>query len=419
MANGVFTTAPFNLGNTLAQAAQIQNFRSTNRLRQAQLEEQERLSGQRGDINTLLQNPDFDITSTEGINQLARTGGQLGVQRAGQFADFQTKLANLDIAERQAVLANTEFINLKARAIAESPNPKQRLFAEMQDESFADIVNGIIPNFDPSVVSDEAFAQGLQQIITETDSLRNQIQLVSGPEVIAEGFDPGTVLKQTITPTGEVDVSVIQKGQPSETALDAETRLTKKREANLKTEAGLRGEFNSLLTDFNKVANAHARIRVSAANPSPAGDLALVFNYMKMLDPGSVVRESEFANAAQTGSLESALKNKFGKVFVGEILQFTREDFVEKADELFISAQAEAQKTADAYEGIATRAGVDAEDVLANFLQRNTPPEPIQTTESVFTTEPPVEALQLLFSNPQLADDFEAKYGALPPNFTR
>jgi hypothetical protein len=50
--------------------------------------------------------------------------------------------------------------------------------------------------------------------------------------------------------------------------------------------------------DFEKQAAAYTRVVASAEDPSAAGDLALIFNFMKVLDPGSVVREGEFATAA-------------------------------------------------------------------------------------------------------------------------
>ena len=50
--------------------------------------------------------------------------------------------------------------------------------------------------------------------------------------------------------------------------------------------------------DFEKQAGAYTRVVDSARDPSAAGDLALIFNFMKVLDPGSVVREGEFATAA-------------------------------------------------------------------------------------------------------------------------
>jgi len=58
-------------------------------------------------------------------------------------------------------------------------------------------------------------------------------------------------------------------------------------------------EGSQATKDFQKQSGAYDRVVTSADKASAAGDLALIFNFMKVLDPGSVVRESEFATAAQ------------------------------------------------------------------------------------------------------------------------
>lgn len=62
----------------------------------------------------------------------------------------------------------------------------------------------------------------------------------------------------------------------------------------------IRKEYNSLdeVKAFKPVRASFLKVKKSAEKPSAAGDLALVFNYMKILDPGSVVRESEFKTAS-------------------------------------------------------------------------------------------------------------------------
>ena len=156
-------------------------------------------------------------------------------------------------------------------------------------------------------------------------------------------------------------------------AFALEDRMRRIKLEDLQGEEGLRKEVNSLLGDFTEISDAYARIKVSVNDPSPAGDLALVFNYMKLLDPRSTVRESEFSAAANAGSIKEAAQNLFGKVFTGEILEFTRDDFATKGAQLFEAARIEAEKTAEAYELIATKAGLSPDNVLANFNVRNTP----------------------------------------------
>ena len=89
--------------------------------------------------------------------------------------------------------------------------------------------------------------------------------------------------------------------------------------------------------DMKKAIFDYSRLREAAAvNPDNplargVGDLALVFNFMKLLDPGSVVRESEFRAAAGAGALGQQIKNFVDKPISGAL--FTpevRADFVQK-----------------------------------------------------------------------------------------
>ena len=58
--------------------------------------------------------------------------------------------------------------------------------------------------------------------------------------------------------------------------------------------SALRKEFTGLqkIKDFSKVSDAYTRVVESSRDPSAAGDLALIFNYMKVLDPGPEPRRS-------------------------------------------------------------------------------------------------------------------------------
>lgn len=149
-------------------------------------------------------------------------------------------------------------------------------------------------------------------------------------------------------------------------------RVNKKVETNLKTEEGLRKEVNTLLKDFFQVADANARVLAAGINPSAAGDLALIFNFMKMLDPGSTVREGEFANAQNSASVPQRIRGLYNSITEGERLsEAQRGDFLDRAESLFGAAQDEAAKTAGAFERIATNAGVNVNNVLATFQARS------------------------------------------------
>lgn len=142
---------------------------------------------------------------------------------------------------------------------------------------------------------------------------------------------------------------------------EAETNVVDQFEDSTK----LRKEFNNLSKTYKDVRDSYNRVLASAKDPSAAGDLALIFNYMKILDPGSVVRESEFATAAASGSFGDRLQAAAQKVIRGERLSVEmRRDFENRANLLF-NEQLETHKgLRDRYADLSTKRGLAAEDVI-------------------------------------------------------
>lgn len=86
---------------------------------------------------------------------------------------------------------------------------------------------------------------------------------------------------------------------------------------------------------------AYGRIRAAHADNTPAGDIAMVFNFMKMLDPTSVVRESEAATAENTSGVPGSVRNLYNSLLVGKRLNpEQRDQFLAQADLQYQSAQA-------------------------------------------------------------------------------
>lgn len=130
----------------------------------------------------------------------------------------------------------------------------------------------------------------------------------------------------------------------------------------------LRDKYNAESKDFVKVRDAYNRVKVSAEDPSAAGDLALIFNYMKILDPGSVVRESEFANTAASGSYGERLKAAGDKIIAGKRLSpEMRADFVNRSDRLFIAQQSQQQVINNNYNFLSESANIPKEFVTRDI----------------------------------------------------
>jgi len=119
-------------------------------------------------------------------------------------------------------------------------------------------------------------------------------------------------------------------------------------------EQQLRTQYLGQTKDFRDVRDAYSRIQTSAKDPSAAGDLALIFNYMKMLDPGSTVREGEFANAQNAGGIPERIWSSYNKAMSGERLAPPqRADFINRAKGLYGKAEFQKKKTQAEYRKMA------------------------------------------------------------------
>ena len=96
----------------------------------------------------------------------------------------------------------------------------------------------------------------------------------------------------------------------------------------------IRDEFNKRTAESLKVQESFRRVKSS--QPTAAGDLALIFNFMKMLDPGSVVREGEFANAQNAAGVDDRVRNWYNRLVRGERLNpDQRASFMAQAESTF------------------------------------------------------------------------------------
>jgi hypothetical protein len=111
---------------------------------------------------------------------------------------------------------------------------------------------------------------------------------------------------------------------------------------------------------YEIVKTSYERVRESAAQQSGAGDLGLIYGYMRMLDPGSVVRESEFAMAAQAGDYGEQIQGLVSRILTGERLpESQRQEFVRSADALYQQTAGNLADINAQFTERATAAGVD------------------------------------------------------------
>jgi hypothetical protein len=129
-------------------------------------------------------------------------------------------------------------------------------------------------------------------------------------------------------------------------------------------EEKLRDGFVKATNTFSTVRDQYGVIRAVAKDTSGAGDIALIFAFMKMVDPGSSVKEGEFATAENAPGVPERLRGKYNRFVSGEhFTPQTRLDFVRQAENMFNSYKVNFEKTKEMYNNLADAYNLDKKRV--------------------------------------------------------
>lgn len=141
--------------------------------------------------------------------------------------------------------------------------------------------------------------------------------------------------------------------------------------------AGMRKEYGGLSQDFVKVRDAYSRIQSIAQDSSPAGDVALIFSFIRILDPGSTVREGEFATAEQTRGVPETVVQQYNKALKGERLSpGQRQDFIRQSGNLYAAQERNQKKLEGQFRSLAQRRGMNPDDVVLDIGAAEAPAAP-------------------------------------------
>ena len=100
----------------------------------------------------------------------------------------------------------------------------------------------------------------------------------------------------------------------------------------------------------------------NAQENTGAGDLSFIFQYMKMLDPRSVVREGEFETAKRTGGIPASVWAAYEGIKSGKLLSpAVKADFLSAAGKMYMQEYDNYNKERATYLNIAAQNGLKAE----------------------------------------------------------
>jgi hypothetical protein len=177
-----------------------------------------------------------------------------------------------------------------------------------------------------------AQAQKLQQEMAMAQEANNQARI--NEAILAKG--------------GEIPVSALSKDQQ-------------------KAAEKLRSEYNAQSKDLgtSEIIGQYKQIQQFAKEPSAAGDIGLIFSYMKILDPRSVVREGEFATAQNAGSIPDKIRAQYNKALNGRRLaENQRQDFAKQAEKI-VTAKLKTQRLINKrYSNLSQQYGVPSSLVI-------------------------------------------------------
>lgn len=130
----------------------------------------------------------------------------------------------------------------------------------------------------------------------------------------------------------------------------------------------LQQHFNNDQTfkDAQQVATAYQKISAAATGEHTAtSDMSLVYGLMKMQDPGSTVREGEYASAENAKGVPDQIRNLYNKVKDGAILsERQRQQFLQTAGSIAHAQRGVFRGTLKRYGDMASRQGLDVADVV-------------------------------------------------------
>jgi hypothetical protein len=173
-----------------------------------------------------------------------------------------------------------------------------------------------------------------------------------------------------------------------------------------KYEQGLRKEYTQITGDLRTINDSYARMKSASAVNSGAGDIAVVYSYMKMLDPTSVVREGEYATAENTGGIPEKITNVYNKIISGQRLTpEQRRQFLESGEVIAKDKVERFGKTRSQFENIAKSSGADPGRIMLDEGMAQAAPKQGGTTTRIDLGGGgggalPDEAVRMLRGNP-------------------
>ena len=180
------------------------------------------------------------------------------------------------------------------------------------------------------------------------------------------GSDTAAATVQSAAATAQGKVEGEQTGKINAAKARGDANLGPEFEKDkVSAENTLRDDYTKASSNFYTMRDAKSRL--DNLDKSGAGDMALVFQFMKMLDPTSTVREGEYASAANSGGVPSSVQALYNKALgEGSIGDKARSGIMSQSLRFFEAASKQHDKIQTNYANIAKRQGINPDNVIVD-----------------------------------------------------
>jgi hypothetical protein len=280
---------------------------------------------------TLSEQKKAGIDAEKGQFELVKQRFDVMDRAAGRFAANPTRQTAVSVlSELSAMGAPPDVIKQMSERLNAAPDEQ---LPEMARQFLAATQEGIQAQT-AKLFPKPAAASDLSRLMAERDAL-------PPGDPRRAMYDQALSKQTTHAPGTRVEVNTGQKG--------------------FENELKLRGDFRGepVYKAHQEMNAAYNQIRQALGQKSPAGDLAGATKIMKLLDPGSVVRESELGMAMAASGLLDRVSSYATNVLNGTKLTPTqRKDFQALADALYSESVKAYNAKGDEYRGVARDYGM-------------------------------------------------------------
>ncbi len=283
-----------------------------------------------------------------------------GIDLGGRGAAPNTMMGQGVYTPPQPVAAPAPAMQPTASGLFSRLTPEQRLLAAMSPDT-------MLPKIMEEELKRESFniltpqqvsALGLPAEGTYQQNARTgQITSVSSPEATPTEI---RLLKATGKPVTMENVMAIRRS-------GAVTVNMGEGQKGFENESNLKKMFSGepIYKDFNDMQSAFKQVQSSLKQENPIGDVAAATKIMKLLDPGSVVRESELGISMAAAGKMDRLQNYVDNWVSGNKLTPTqRQDFQNLANELYAAAGQTYNMKRQEYADFGAKYNLDANKAL-------------------------------------------------------